>query len=266
MADTPAQAALRAAFSSKLSVIAQTLSSQQQQQARANIGAISSTDLTNALDPYLTTANAQATYLGINATAQAANQWATARTLSLTGDATGSVSINGASDASLPLTIASGAVTNGMLAASSVTFSKVNSGDVATQAEAEAGTSNSAFMTPLRVAQAIAALGSAAEAYITQTYHSGSNWYRVWSNGLIEQCITYTSSATADFHGTVSLLKSFSNTNYVVIAQAFDLDKEYGGRNTSTDVYGKTTSSVYCGWFSAEGYTKTGISLYCSGY
>lgn len=38
MADTPAQAALRAAFNSKLSVIQQTLTSEQQTQAQTNIG------------------------------------------------------------------------------------------------------------------------------------------------------------------------------------------------------------------------------------
>jgi hypothetical protein len=45
MADTPAQAALREAFNSKLSVIPQTLSQEKQTQARANIGAASAADL-----------------------------------------------------------------------------------------------------------------------------------------------------------------------------------------------------------------------------
>lgn len=45
MSDTTLQAALRAAFNSKLSVIQQTLTPEQQTQARTNIGAISSNDL-----------------------------------------------------------------------------------------------------------------------------------------------------------------------------------------------------------------------------
>lgn len=40
MADTPEQAALRAAFNIKLSVIAQTLSADQQTQALTNLGVI----------------------------------------------------------------------------------------------------------------------------------------------------------------------------------------------------------------------------------
>ena len=98
----------------------------------------------------------------LSGNADTATKLKTARTISLSGDATGSVSIDGSANATLNLTIANGSVTNGMLAARSVTFSKVNSGDVATQAEAEAGTANNSFMTPLRVAQAIAALAQQA--------------------------------------------------------------------------------------------------------
>lgn len=249
MADTPAQAALRAAFSSKLSVIAQTLSAEQQQQARTNIGAISSTDLTNALTPYLTTANAQATYLGINATAQSANQWATARTISLSGDATGSVSINGAADATLPLTIANGAVT----------FSMVNSGDVATQAEAEAGTANNSFMTPLRVAQAIAALGSAGEAYITQTYHSGSTWYRVWSDGFIEQ------AGTGNAGSSVSLPKAFTTTSYFVDCMSTNASNIEG---TELNLSSRNTSSflVYCAFGGTNNFGGQNFLWFACGY
>lgn len=209
MADTPAQAALRAAFSSKLSVIAQTLSAEQQQQARTNIGAISSTDLTNALTPYLTTANAQATYLGINATAQSANQWATARTISLSGDATGSVSINGAADATLPLTIANGAVT----------FSMVNSGDVATQAEAEAGTANNSFMTPLRVAQAIDALAS-------------QNWVYDYSATTSLTVSTSEQTATQDGLLVASILTTINSVQvklYIDGAEVAFLNPVYSG-------------------------------------
>lgn len=49
MADTPAQAALRLAFNSKLSVIEQTLTPEQQQQARNNIGALSESDLSDQI-------------------------------------------------------------------------------------------------------------------------------------------------------------------------------------------------------------------------
>ncbi len=94
----------------------------------------------------------------VTGNADTASKLATARTITLAGDATGSFSFDGSANKTLTLTIANASVTNAMLAASSVTFSKVSSGDVATQAEAEAGTVNNVFMTPLRVAQAIAAI------------------------------------------------------------------------------------------------------------
>ena len=50
--------------------------------------------------------------------------------------------------------------------------------------------------------------------YIVEESHDGTEWYRVWSDGWTEQGgITSTFGAT-DI--TVSLSKSFSNTNYTV--------------------------------------------------
>ena len=51
------------------------------------------------------------------------------------------------------------------------------------------------------------------KAYITETYVNGTSWYRVWSDGWIEQG-GYSSSMPV----TVTLLKAFSNTNYTVQA------------------------------------------------
>lgn len=49
--------------------------------------------------------------------------------------------------------------------------------------------------------------------WVVQNYLSGGSWYRVWSDGWIEQ--GGISSAVADKAGiTVSFLKSFANTNY----------------------------------------------------
>ena len=147
--------------------------------------------------------------------ASTASEWATARTITLSGDATGSVSLDGSADATLNLTIANGSVTNAMLAASSVTFSKVASGDVATQAEAEAGTANNSFMTPLRVAQAIAAQAASANVYVVETYHSGTSWYRIWSDGFVEQG-GYSNSPYGQV-ATITLIKPLNTTNYTIL-------------------------------------------------
>jgi hypothetical protein len=81
---------------------------------------------------------------------------------------------------------------------------------------------------------------------VQSCYHSGSSWYRVWSDGHIEQgglSPTIPGSGGA----TVTLLMPYSNTNYIVnlcntsctITQAAGLD-------------GKTTTSFVVDYWSAD--------------
>lgn len=65
-------------------------------------------------------------------------------------------------------------------------------------------------------------------AYVTQTWHSGDNWYRVWSDGWIEQggC-SYT---TNSYQKPISFHKPFHNTNYCMVASAEN--------DTKGDIYG----------------------------
>lgn len=209
MADTPAQAALREAFNSKLSVIPQTLSQEKQTQAQTNIGG-----------PFLPlsggTVSGTIAATGFSGplagNASTASKWATARTITLSGDATGSVSFDGSADATLTLTIANGSVTNAMLAADSVTFSKVANTDVATQAEAESGTANDCFMTPLRVAQAINELSTGGIAY-GSSY--GNNWYIKFTNGFVIQA-GYWAPGGAGLAANISLPIAMTTTSYFV--------------------------------------------------
>lgn len=100
--------------------------------------------------------------------------------------------------------------------------------ELASEAEAKAGTNNTKFMTPLRVAQAIpfTALattigGASAEspAVIVETKMSGVNWYRRWSDGWLEQGgIVNMPISSATGQKTVTLLKAYKNTNYVLTA------------------------------------------------
>ena len=53
------------------------------------------------------------------------------------------------------------------------------------------------------------------QGYITQTWHSGANWYRVWSDGFIEQGGFNTGTTNgAGAEITVQLHKTYSNTQY----------------------------------------------------
>ena len=66
-------------------------------------------------------------------------------------------------DATITATqLANGTVSNVKIANGAVSFAKIASGDIATQAEAEAGTASNCLMTPQRVAQAIDAIAQQA--------------------------------------------------------------------------------------------------------
>ena len=97
-----------------------------------------------------------------------------------------------------------------------------------------------------------------APAYVVQNYKSGTNWYRVWSDGWIEQGGQLT-PATA---GTeVTLLKAFSDTNYSVQATNRDSANRRGAQawQVSATVIkvratgGTSESSTPCCWC-ASGY------------
>ena len=55
---------------------------------------------------YFTESQSDARFLGISANAASASKWATARTLSLSGDASGSASFDGSANATLSVTVA----------------------------------------------------------------------------------------------------------------------------------------------------------------
>ena len=53
-------------------------------------------------------------------------------------------------------------------------------------------------------------------AVITQNYVSGTSWYRVWSDGWIEQG-GIAKSKGQHVNTSISLLKAFVNTNYIIV-------------------------------------------------
>jgi hypothetical protein len=89
------------------------------------------------------------------------------------------------------------------------------------------------------------------KAFVTATYVSGTNWYRVYSDGWIEQGGEIPKSATS-----VTLLKSYSNTNYCVLM----IGRNYGsgdqglGMKTNTNTSFTVSSSSYIRSWYACGY------------
>lgn len=103
---------------------------------------------------------------------------------------------------------------------------------------------------------------------VIEEWHEGTEWYRVWSDGFIEQG----GEATASNNGlaTITLHKPYSSTNY----QACGLC--YEDRDSATSItlkypmkYPKTTNILYlkCVWAGgAEGYLVGKFGWMTRGY
>ena len=79
---------------------------------------------------------------------------------------------------------------------------------------------------------------------VFETYRNGENWYRVWSDGWIEQGGVITASY-ANAGQTINLLKPFTNTNYTINVSAFyaaDLPDGSGSYGQSLITFRSTTS------------------------
>ena len=97
-------------------------------------------------------------------------------------------------------------------------------------------------------------------AVVVQNYVAGTSWYRVWSDGWIEQGGVIGSNQINTV--TVTFLKPFRNTDYFIV-------KNYGSAGTGTagdnevSFYGRTTTSVQT--FSADKDNATS-NWYACGY
>ena len=56
----------------------------------------------------------------------------------------------------------------------------------------------------------------AGNAWVVESYRNGTEWYRVWSDGWVEQG-GYISNSANGFTATVTFLKAFANTNYTLV-------------------------------------------------
>lgn len=88
---------------------------------------------------------------------------------------------------------------------------------------------------------------------IIETYHSGTSWYRVWSDGWCEQGALQIGSGEAGYT-TVTLLKEMSDTNYTITA----LTKyKFAWCCEATDGTKSTTQfSIYTVDTSTQGYCR----------
>ena len=94
--------------------------------------------------------------------------------------------------------------------------------------------------------------------YITQTYHSGSSWYRVWSDGFIEQGGTG-SGSSATINLQVTFLKNFTTSNYTLVT-GFSDNSAWSSNS------GNTTQNTAISWASATNRKSSGGFYFGRGY
>ena len=90
---------------------------------------------------------------------------------------------------------------------------------------------------------------------IVDSYSNGTSWYRVWSDGWIEQGATMALVPSA---GTINLIKPYNGTNYAILA----LDT--GGGNLVLGAGNRTTSSFKL--YSPQTPAPIGVTWRTSGY
>jgi len=77
---------------------------------------------------------------------------------------------------------------------------------------------------------------------VVETYVNGKSWYRVWSDGWLEQGGLCTSHNLQ----TISLLKPFNNTDYSINLTETALANSAIDTSRNDQIISKTTSSFYC--------------------
>lgn len=85
-------------------------------------------------------------------------------------------------------------------------------------------------------------LSNCTKPYITETYRNGTSWYRIWSDGWLEQGGRI--SVKDDGTATVNLIKPFSNTDY----SAFTEDNNNAHSTTGAGI-------LHCGNYTTSRFT-----------
>ena len=100
---------------------------------------------------------------------------------------------------------------------------------------------------------------STPKGYITQTWRSGNNWYRVWNDGFIEQGgYSNQTNASQQFNNGVTFSKTFGTTSYTLQVTYTKTTYQYGyvsvngRRTTGADIFVSMVPGA--AWWYAAGY------------
>ena len=123
---------------------------------------------------------------------------------------------------------------------------------------------NAQLINVARIEEKLTDVNAASRGYVVESYHNGTDWYRIYSDGWIEQGGRFYNNA--DVVNTISFLKPFKNTDYSVlinhgVSGKFDIsitgkhsDEAWG--YTTTNFQAQTFNTVGLNWivWSACGY------------
>ena len=98
--------------------------------------------------------------------------------------------------------------------------------------------------------------------YIVETWHSGTSWYRVWSDGWIEQGGTSNISSRTT---TITLKLAYTNTNYGVLGTIrVTGDPNNGNQTLMIAPISTTQIRGYLDWVNNS--ATLNCTWYCFGY
>lgn len=103
------------------------------------------------------------------------------------------------------------------------------------------------------------------KAYVTETWHSGTSWYRVWSDGFIEQGGKLTFTSTTSINREITFNKPFASS---MIGLSLMAGRNIGGSADSEysyGVYAYSTTKVSVAAWKEQGRATT-LWWYANGY
>lgn len=103
--------------------------------------------------------------------------------------------------------------------------------------------------------------GNLVKGFVKETWQSGTSWYRIWSDGWIEQGGAWGTNTGAWAEASVTYLKAYKDTNYQLFVQGNWSSAECSSckitsRSTAgfTGIYANNLYSVMPSWWYACGY------------
>ena len=105
-----------------------------------------------------------------------------------------------------------------------------------------------------------------ARRYITTHWKSGTSWYRIWSDGWIEQGGKYTRASSTNWNTTITLFKPYKDTNYNISISSAGLAGDKLGEHGENIENVTTTSFAYYFYTGASGDGTTSFYWVACGY